>query len=150
MQSKFLAATAVAAVLAVSLALAARGEPAGGAPTAAEAQAFVAKAEADLSKLSEYQARAARVQATYITDDTGRLSAKANAEETDLSVRYAKEAARVDLVQGDPITRRKLYLLTQQLVLPASSKPGASQELAAIGARHTADMSTAKFEYKCK
>lgn len=149
MQSRYLAATAVAAVLAVSLALGTAARPAA-APTAAEARAFVAKAEADLAKESEYQSRAAWVQATYITDDTGWLAAKANAEVTDLSVRYAKEAARFDHVQVDPVTRRKLYLLTQQLVLPASSKPGASQELADIGARLTRDYSTAKFEYKGK
>ena len=36
---------------------------------------------------------------------------------------FAKEAARFDHVTVDPVTRRKLYLLKQQLVLPASSRP---------------------------
>jgi len=149
MQSKYLAATAVAAVLALSLGLSAGGEPAG-VPTAAGAAAFVAKAEADLAKEAEYQSRAAWVQATYITEDTGWLAAKANAEGTDMSVRYAKEAARYDNVKVDDVTRRKLYLLKQGLVLPASDKPGASQELADIAARLDADYSTAKYEYKGK
>ena len=149
MHAKYLAATAVAAVLAVSIAFGAAGKPPS-APTPAEAQAFVAKAETDLAKENEYQARAAWVQATYITDDTGWLVAKANAEATDMAVRYAKEAARFDHVKVDDVTRRKLYLLKQGLVLPASSKPGASQELAAIAARLDADYSTAKFEYKGK
>ncbi len=144
-----MSATAVAAVLAVSIGISASGKPQAP-PTAAEAVAFVARAEADLAKEQEYQSRAAWVQATYITDDTGWLAAKANAEGTDLGVLYAKEAARFEHVQVDPDTRRKLYLLTQQLVLPASTQPGASQELADIAARLTADYSTAKFDYHGK
>jgi peptidyl-dipeptidase A len=120
------------------------------APTAAEAQAFVAKAEADLTKEGEYAARAAWVQATFITDDTNWLVAKANAEQTDKAVKYAKDAARFDDVPVDPVTRRKLYLLKQNLVLPAPSRPGASQELADIAARLDTDYSTAKFPYKGK
>jgi peptidyl-dipeptidase A len=149
MHAKYVSATAVAAVLAISVAISAFGKPAP-APTAAEAIAFVAKAEADLAKEREYQSHAAWVQATYITDDTNWLVAKADAEGTDMAVRYAKEAARFDHVKVDDITRRKLYLLKQGLVLPASSKPGASQELADIGARLTADYSTAKFDYHGK
>jgi peptidyl-dipeptidase A len=153
MQSRYLAATAVAAVLAVSFAIGTSAKPAkpvAAAPTAAEAQAFIAKAEADLAKFGEYQAHVAWVQNTYIMDDTNWLVAKANAEGTDMAVRYAKEAARFDNVKVDDVTRRKLYLLKQQLVLPASSKPGASQELADIAARLDSDYSTAKFEYKGK
>ena len=50
----------------------------------------------------------------------------------------------------DDVTRRKLYLLKQALVLPASSKPGASEELSTIEARLDADYSTAKFVYNGK
>ncbi|MBL6854003.1 MAG: M2 family metallopeptidase [Alphaproteobacteria bacterium] len=152
MQSRCLAAAAVAAVLAVSLAIgtSAKSVRPAAAPTAAEARAFIARAEADLARQGEYEAHVAWVQNTYIMDDTNWLTARANAEGTDMTVRYAKEAARFDHVQVDPVTRRKLYLLTHQLVLPASSRPGASQELADIRARLTADYSTAKFEYKGK
>ena len=55
-------------------------------PTSAEAAAFVAKAEADLAKGSEYQNRVQWVQNTYITEDTNWLVAKVNAEQTDLAV----------------------------------------------------------------
>lgn len=119
-----------------------------GAPTAAEAREFVAKAEAELAADSEYQARATWVQETFITSDTSWLVAKANAEGTDLAVRYAKGAARFDHVKVDDVTARKLYLLKQSLVLPAASRPGASQELADIAARLEADYSTAKFDYR--
>src|SRR5580698_2963116 len=108
-------------------------------PTAAEALDFVAKAEADLALESEYLNRAGWVQATYITDDTNWLLAKANAEGTDIGVRYAKDAARFDHVKVDDVTARKLYLLKQSLVLPAPSRTGASQELATIAAKLDAD-----------
>ncbi|MEJ1968213.1 MAG: M2 family metallopeptidase [Rhizomicrobium sp.] len=149
MHSKYFSAAAVAAVFAVSLAIGASGKPAA-APTPAEAVAFVARAEADLARMGEYQSRAAWVQNTYITDDTNWLVAKANAEGTDMSVHYAKAAARFDAVKVDDVTRRKLYLLKQALTLPASSKPGASQELADIAARLDSDYSTAKFVYRGK
>jgi peptidyl-dipeptidase A len=117
------------------------------APTAAEAVEFVQRAEADLSRLSDYLNHTGWVQATYITSDSNWLLAKANAEGTDVAVRYAKEAARFDHVPVDEVTARKLYLIKQGLVLPASSRPGASQELAEIAARLDTDYSTAKFTY---
>jgi peptidyl-dipeptidase A len=116
-------------------------------PTSAEAMDFVAKAEADLAQENDYLNHAGWVQATYINSDTNWLLAKANAEVIDRSVRYAKEAARFDHVKVDDVTARKLYLLKQSLVLPASSRPGASQELANIAARLDTDYSTAKFTY---
>jgi len=136
--------SAIAILLATSVAtLAAETQP-----TAAEAKAVVDKAEADLARMNEYAGRAAWVKETYITDDTNWLSAKANAEQTDLQVKYAKEAARFDGVEVDPVVKRKLYLLKCGLTLPASSRPGASQELADIEARLDTDYSTAKFDYK--
>ena len=67
-----------------------------------------------------------------------------------LSVRYAKDAARFENMQVDPVTRRKLYLLKQGLTLPASTKPGAAEELAEITARLDDDYSTAKLVYNGK
>ena len=81
MHAKYLAATALAVILAASAAIDASGKPVKP-PTAAEATAFVARAEADLAKEGEYLNRAAWVQATYITQDTNWLVAKANAEVT--------------------------------------------------------------------
>jgi len=149
MQAKYFSATALALVLIASAGIGAMAKPVKP-PTPADAVAFVARAEADLAKESEYGSRAAWVQATYITEDTNWLAAKARAEDTDLAVRYAKEAARFDHVAVDDVTRRKLYLLKQGLVLPASSRPGASQELADIAARLNSDYSTAKYVYKGK
>ncbi len=94
------------------------------APTAADARAFVARAEADLSADADFQNHAAWVQATYINSDTNWINAKIGAESTDRAVRYAKGAAEFDHVQVDEVTARKLYLLKQGLVLPAPSVPG--------------------------
>jgi peptidyl-dipeptidase A len=114
------------------------------APTAKQAQAFVAKAEADLARIGEYASRAGWVQNTYITDDTHWLAAKASAEQNDLATRLAKQAARFDRVAVDPVTRRKLYLLKLSLTLPAPDRPGAAQALADVSARLDTRYSTGK------
>ena len=123
---------------------------ASGAPTPAEAAAFVAKAEAALAKSSEYLSHAAWVQATYINSDTDWLLTQSQAQYTILAIRYAKEAAEFDHVKVDELTRRKLYLLKQELVLPAASRAGAADELASISARLRTQYSTAKFNYQGK
>jgi peptidyl-dipeptidase A len=143
-------AGAAVAALAVSTAMGIAAVRSQNGPTAADAAAFVAKAETDLAKEGLYINHAAWVQATYITADTNWLVARANAENTDLAVRLAKKAARFDHVKLDDVTRRKLYLLKQALTLPASSRPGASQELSDIRARLNSDYSTAKFTYNGK
>jgi peptidyl-dipeptidase A len=117
-------------------------------PTSADAAAFLARVEAQLAADSEYVNRAGWVQSTYITDDTSWLVAKANAASTDQLVAFAKEARRFDHVPMDEVAARKLYLLQQVLVMPASSRPGASQELADVQARLDTDYSTAKFKYQ--
>ena len=145
----FLAGAAIIA-LAASTMIGLDAAPRPGSPTMAEAEAFVAKAESDLAAESLYLNHAAWVQATYINSDTNWLVARANAENTDLAVRLAKDAARFNSTKVDDVTRRKLYLLKQELVLPASSRPGASQELSDIRARLNSTYSTAKFTYKGK
>jgi len=149
----FLAGAAIA-VLATSTAIGVTPHAAAlhrnGTATAAQARAFVAKAETELAAESLYVNHATWVQATYINSDTNWLVARANAENTDLAVGLAKDAARFDHVTADDVTRRKLYLLKQELVLPASSRPGASQELSDIRARLKSAYSTAKFTYNGK
>src|ERR1700736_969475 len=146
MRMRFTASVAVEGVLSAAIGLCAPGSAAA-APTPVEAETFVAKAEADLAPDGDFQSRAGGVQATYINNDTNWIVAKVGADSTDRAVRYAKEAARFDGVKVDAVTARKLYLLKQGLVLPAASRPGASQELADIAARLDTDYSTAKFTY---
>jgi len=146
MKTRLLAACAMLALGAGALtaSLAQAQAQASPAPTAAEARAFVEAAETELMAMSEYGARVAWVQATYITEDTNWLNARAEAQANALSVKYAKQAARFDKVQVDPATRRKLMLLKAALVLPASDRPGAAQELADVQSRLRTLYSTGK------
>jgi peptidyl-dipeptidase A len=119
--------------------------------TAAEAQAFVAQAETELAAMSEYAGRVAWMRNTDITFDSMWLDSRANAESTELGVRYAKGAARFDATPGiDPVTRRKLNLLKIALVLPAPSAPGAATELANLSTKLDSAYATGKFTYKGK
>ena len=119
-------------------------------PTPAEAKAFITKAEADLAKANTYAAKAAWVRATYITEDTQWLEAKAGAEQNEMATRLAKQAARYNAVKVDAVTRRKLDLLKRSLVLPAPDRPGAADALATIASRLDSTYSTGKFSYAGK
>ena len=119
--------------------------------TAAEAVAFVSGAEQQLSTFSDYAQRVAWVNATYITDDTDALAARAGAEGTVLTVRLAKEAARFNAVPGlDFDTRRKLDFLKQGIVLPAPDTPGAADELNTIATRLQSTYGKGKGTFKGK
>ncbi len=120
------------------------------APTPAEAKAFITKAEADLAKANTYAAKASWVRATYITEDTQWLEAKAGAEQNEMATRLAKQAARYNAVKVDAVTRRKLDLLKRSLVLPAPDRPGAADALATIASRLDSTYSTGKFSYAGK
>jgi len=99
-------------------------------PTAADADAFVQRAEREFAEFLTISARAAWVNATYITEDTNALAAYFGTIGTEMGVRYATEAARYINVPGlSPDTRRKLELLRNGLVLAAPSTPGAAAEL---------------------
>jgi peptidyl-dipeptidase A len=151
MQVKKLALAAMLMVGAAALALTAceRMDPPGGleAATPEAAREFVAKAEGDLMEMSEYAGRAAWVMSNFITQDTEWLSARAGAEITSMASNYAKEAARFDDVDVDPVTRRKLQILKRAIVLPAPAREGAAQELATISSRLDSTYSTGKFSH---
>ena len=117
------------------------------AQTAADAQAFIAKAEADLASVNEYAAKAAWVRANFITVDPQWLEAKASAEQNELATRLAKDAARFDKVKVDPVTARKLKLLKLYLVLPAPDRPGGAAELSNLSTKLDSTYSTGKFSY---
>ena len=144
MKSQLLAATAVA-LFAFAPASAQAPKPAK--PTPAEAKAFVDKAEAELAAFNQYVAKSAWVRATYITEDTQWLEAKATAEQNELTARYAREAAKFDGVAVDPVTARKLKLLKLFLVSPAPNRPGAAGELATIATRLDSTYSAGKFQH---
>jgi peptidyl-dipeptidase A len=100
------------------------------APTAAEAEAFIARAERELGEFTVISSRAQWVNATYITPDTDALAAHFGTIGTEMGVRFATEAARYANVPGlSPDTRRKLNILRTGLTLPAPTTPGAAAEL---------------------
>ncbi|HEX8622573.1 MAG TPA: M2 family metallopeptidase [Allosphingosinicella sp.] len=106
------------------------------APTVEEARAFVAKAEKELSEFIVISSKAQWVNATYITDDTDALAAHFGTIGTEMSVRFANEAARYANLPGlDYDTKRKLDILRSALVLPAPTTEGAAAELNTISTR---------------
>ena len=120
---------ALAAALVASPVLAQQA-PAMQQPTAAEAEAFLTKAEKALFDQSLISSRAAWINATYITDDTDALASYFGAIDTTMRVDYALEAAKFATAPGlTEETKRRLTLLRTALTLPAPTTPGASQEL---------------------
>ncbi len=141
---------AVLSVSAVALMGAAPKPAPAGKPTAAEAKAFVAQAETDMDAMRRTVSPISWVQATYINIDTTTTAAKAGGEANAQAVKYAKAAHRFDHVSVDPVTRRKLSILSRGVNLPAPDRPGAAEELSAIGGRNQTLYSTGKFTWKGK
>ena len=100
------------------------------APTAADAEAFLGKAEQSLFDQSIVSSRAAWINATYITDDTDAIASYFGAIDTKQRVDYALEAAKFATAPGlTPETKRRLTLLRTALTLPAPTTPGAAEQL---------------------
>jgi peptidyl-dipeptidase A len=101
-----------------------------GTPTAAEAEAFIANAEKQLSELAVISGRAQWVNATYINEDTDALATHFGTVDTELRVKLANEAARFARAEGLSYdAKRKLDILRSGLTLPASTREGAAAEL---------------------
>src|SRR4051812_48744872 len=131
------AALCGSAVLVALLALpgAARAQPASGAPTVAEARAFVEAAEARLYDLGTKAGRAAWAQANFITDDTERIASDLNKDLIAASMELAKGATRFDRLTLPPDLDRKMKLLKlAPIPLPAPTDPKLQTELAQTAA----------------
>jgi peptidyl-dipeptidase A len=103
------------------------------APSVADADAFVVKAEKQLLDLGNYLQQVSWINATYITDDTDAVAARVGTEMTELQVKLATEAARYQALPGLTFdTKRKLDLLRGGLTMPAPSTAGAAAELNTI------------------
>ncbi len=130
-----IAALAIASLSLPSIATA-QDSAAIAAPTVADAEAFLAKAEKDLFDFSIEGAQVAWINATYITDDTDALAAKYGEIGTEKSVQYALEAAKYQNVAGlSAETKRKLDILRGGLVLPAPTTEGTAKELSEIATK---------------
>ena len=125
-----------ASFVALALALASPAYAQTAAPTAADADAFVAKAEQELGDFGVFNAQVQWINNTYITDDTDAVAARIGAQGTEMSVRLATEAARYMNVPGLSFdTKRKLDFLRGGIVLPAPTTEGAAKKLNTIATR---------------
>ena len=91
---------------------------------------WVAMVESEMGDFGVEYARVSWVNSTYITPDTDALAAKYGAQATEMSVRYANEAAKYAQIQGlDADVARKLDILRNGIVMPAPVRDGAATEL---------------------
>jgi peptidyl-dipeptidase A len=112
-----------------SLAVCAAGFAASKIPTVADAQAFLQKAEAQLTGLNIDSSRADWIRANFITDDTEAVAAKMDQAQIDATVRYAKESVQFDRIALPPAEQRKLKLLKNALTLATPSDPAEAEEV---------------------
>jgi peptidyl-dipeptidase A len=125
-----------ASFVALALALASPALGQSAAPTAADADAFVLKAEKELADFGVFNAQVQWINNTYITEDTDAVAARIGAQGTEMSVRLATEAAKYLNAPGlSADTRRKLDFLRGGLVLPAPTTEGAAKELNEIATK---------------
>jgi peptidyl-dipeptidase A len=107
-----------------------------GAPTVAQADAFVAAAEKEGFDFVVDAGRVAWVNSTHITEDTDALNAEYGAKGTEMAVRFALEAAKYEKLPGLSFdTKRKIDFLRSGIVLPAPTTAGAATELNEIATR---------------
>lgn len=126
------------AVLALALAACDQAPDAksGAAPaTPADADAFVARVNEDLRRVGENSARAGWTQATYITEDTQFLAAKATEEYLAYLKAAVEEAKRYEGLALQPDTQRAIDLIKLGTPMPAPSDPALLKELTQIASR---------------
>jgi peptidyl-dipeptidase A len=115
------------------------------APTVAEAQEFMSKAEAQLSDLSVKVNRASWVQENFITDDTQAMAADAIDELTAVTTQLVEQAKRFDGLALSPDLARKFLLLKLSLTAPAPKDPALRREMTEIGVSLDADYGKGKY-----
>ncbi|MCY4027297.1 MAG: M2 family metallopeptidase [Acidobacteria bacterium] len=113
--------------------------------TAADAEAFLADAEARLLELWSAHRRAAWVDQRFATGDTADISAAARGERLDGTARLAHAAAPFDDVELGAALRRKLRLLRTGPAAVGPAAPELRQELSDVlaGIERTYDRATA-------
>ncbi|SFF56850.1 peptidyl-dipeptidase A [Fontimonas thermophila] len=136
-------------VLALGLSACAKQQPASAPapeePTAAEADAFIAGVNDDYRRLLPYLNAAQWAQATYITDDTQMLAARANEQWLEYLSRKVQEAKRFNAVEASPDTERALLALKLSTANPAPSDPDRRAELAKLLSKMEANYGAGKW-----
>ena len=85
--------------------------------TAADAEAFINRAQKELLDLSVEAGRADWIKSTYITDDTEIIAAKLDERSIAATMRLAKESTEFNRLALMPDLERKLKLLRLSLLL---------------------------------
>jgi peptidyl-dipeptidase A len=141
-----------ALLLGTAITLASCGEPTTtaavkptGPATAAEADKFVADINDDIRKMLPYYSAANWVQATYITDDTQMLSARANEEYLNWQARRVEESKRFNGVEGMTADTARAIMLLKNVSAPAPSDPALQAELAKILSKMEANYGAGKW-----
>ena len=115
------------------------------APTAAEAQEFMIKAEAQLADLNVKEQRASWVQENFITDDTQAMAADAIDETTAVTTQLVERAKRFDNLALPPDLARKFMLLKLSLTAPAPKDAALRREMTEVGVSLGADYGKGKY-----
>ena len=115
------------------------------APTVAEAEAFMNKAEAQLADISVKGNQANWVHDNFITDDTEALAADVNDEITAVTTDLVEQSKRFDGLQMPPDLARKFLLLKLSLTAPGPKDPKLRKEMSDIAASLESDYGKGKF-----
>ncbi|MEH6810419.1 MAG: M2 family metallopeptidase [Hyphomonas oceanitis] len=119
-------------------------------PTVTEARAFMARAESELSDMSDEASLVFWAQATNITDETNAAAAEIGARATKLSVSLANESKKFNIDDLPQDLARKMTRLRGGITIPAPSTEGAAEELSKITTDLDAKYGTGTFNYKGK
>src|SRR5258706_6693963 len=106
-----------------------------GAPTSAEAEAFMKQVNDEFAKLESDAERASWVKSTYITDDTELIESQAQDHMMEFLARKNHEARRFDGLALAPEIARQFYILKYSAETPAPSDPAERAELASLGTK---------------
>ncbi|MEQ9435509.1 M2 family metallopeptidase [Hyphomonas sp.] len=116
----------------------------------ADAKAFMARAESELSDMSDEASLVFWNQATNITDETNAAAAEVGARATKLAVSLANESKTFNIDDLPPELARKFTRLRAGITIPAPSTEGAAEELSNITTGLDAAYGTGTFNYKGK
>ena len=115
------------------------------APTVADAEAFMKKAEAQLAELAVKDNQANWVHDNFITDDTEALAADVNDEITAATTDLVEQAKRYDGLKLPPELARKFLLLKLSLTAPGPKDPALRKEMSQVAASLESEYGKGKY-----
>jgi len=151
MSKRFLVPSAAALLLLAACGTqeqpAAPAAPVASGPTAAEADAFIAKYNDDYRKIYPDIAAAQWVQSNFITDDTQLLASRANERQLSFNAEVSQAAKPFYALKDlKPETARALTLIRVGSAAP--SDPAEREEVAKLGSKMEANYGTGKWCHK--